>query len=394
MRKMGFTGKLLGLRVPQEKPMNPQELFCPNLDCPARGQVGKGNIHTHSLKDKRCVCDVCEQTFATTTGTIFYRLRSDPQLVMWVIVLLAYGCPIQAIVKAFGLDERTVCDWHKRAGQHCQQVHEHLVENSQHDLQQVQADEIKVKIQKGIIWMALAIWVPTRLWMGGVISPKRDMDLIQALVDKVRSMALCRPLLLAVDGLASYVSAFRNAFRSKFPRQQGELGRCKMVVWQDIAIVQVVKQRMAGVLTVDRRIIQGAEGMVERLIKTTQGKGVINTAFIERLNATFRQRINSLTRRTRTLAQRPETLAAGMYLVGCFYNFCDFHHSLRLKLSVGSFGYHWMQRTPAIVARLTDHQWTPIELFNYKVPPSHWELPKQRGRPSTASLQLAQQWAS
>jgi len=374
--------------------MNPQELFCPNLDCPARGQVGKGNIHTHSLKDKRCVCDVCEQTFATTTGTIFYRLRSDPQLVMWVIVLLAYGCPIQAIVKAFGLDERTVCDWHKRAGQHCQQVHEHLVENSQHDLQQVQADEIKVKIQKGIIWMALAIWVPTRLWMGGVISPKRDLDLIQSLADKVRSMALCRPLLLAVDGLASYVSAFRNAFRSKFPRQQGELGRCKMVVWQDIAIVQVVKQRMAGVLTVDRRIIQGAEGMVERLIKTTQGKGVINTAFIERLNATFRQRINSLTRRTRTLAQRPETLAAGMYLVGCFYNFCDYHHSLRLKLSVGSFGHHWVQRTPAIAAGLTDHQWTPIELFHCKVPPPRWELPKQRGRPSTAILQLAQQWAS
>jgi hypothetical protein len=30
------------------------------------------------------------------------------------------------------------------AGQHCQQVHEHLVENSQDDLGQVQADEIKM----------------------------------------------------------------------------------------------------------------------------------------------------------------------------------------------------------------------------------------------------------
>ena len=109
---------------------------------------------------------------------------------MWVMVLLAYDRPIQAIVKAFGVDERTVSDWQARAGQHCQQVHEHLVENSQHDLEQVQADEIKVKKQKGTIWMALAIWVPTRLWMGGVISPKRDLDLIQALADKVRKMAL------------------------------------------------------------------------------------------------------------------------------------------------------------------------------------------------------------
>ena len=376
--------------------MNPQELFCPNMDCAARGQVGKGNIHTHSLKDQRCICDVCGQTFATTRGTIFYRLRSDPQLVMWVIVLLAYGCPIQAIVKAFGLDERTVCDWHRRAGQHCQQVHEHLVEGSQHDLEQVQADEIKVKTQKGTFWMALAIWVPTRLWMGGVVSPKRDLDLIQALADKVRRMALCRPLLLAVDGLASYVSAFRNAFRSKLPRQEGELGRCRLVAWQDIAIVQVVKQRVEGVFAqcIERRIVQGTKTMIEQLIVTTQGKGVINTAFIERLNATFRQRIHSLTRRTRTLAQRAETLAAGMYIVGCFYNFCDFHHSLRLKLSVGSFGYRWVQRTPAIVARLTDHQWSPAELFNFKVPPARWKLPKQRGRPSTAILQLAQQWAS
>jgi transposase-like protein len=374
--------------------MNPRELFCPNMDCPARGQVGKGNIHSHSLKDQRCICDVCKRTFATTAGTIFYRLRSDPQLVMWVIILLAYGCPIQAIVKAFGLDERTVRAWHKRAGQHCQSVHEHVVENSQHDLQQVQADEIKVKTQKGTFWMALAIWVPTRLWMGGVVSPKRDLDLIQALADKVRNMALCRPLLLAVDGLASYVSAFRNAFRSKFPRAEGETGRCRMVSWQNIVIVQVVKQRVEGVLNVERRIVQGAQDMMEDLIQITQGKGIINTAFIERLNATFRQRIHSLTRRTRTLAQHPETLVAGMYLLGCFYNFCDFHHSLRLKLSVGSFSYRWVQRTPALAAGLTDHQWTPAELFNFKVPLPSWQPPKQRGRPSIAMLQLVQQWTS
>jgi transposase-like protein len=356
--------------------------------------MGKGNIHVHSQKDKRWRCDVCGQTFTPTTGTIFYRLRHAPELVLQVITLLAYGCPVQAIVEAFGLDERTVGDWQARAGQHCQQVHEHLVESRTQDLQQVQADEIKVKTQTGTFWMALAIGVPTRLWLGGVVSPKRDGDLIQAVAEKVRKMALCRPLLLAVDGLASYVSAFRNAFRSKVPRPAGEIGRCKLVAWPDIAIVQVVKQRVEGVLKIERRMVQGGQEKVERLIQTTQGHGVINTAFIERLNATFRQRINSLTRRTRTLAQRAETLVAGMYLVGCFYNFCDFHHSLRLKLSVGSFGHRWVQRTPAIASGLTDHPWTPAELFNFKVPPPCWQPPKQRGRPSLAILQLTQQWAT
>jgi len=372
--------------------MNPQKLFCPMIACPARGQIGKGNIHIHSLKDKRCICDACGQTFTTTKGTIFYRLRTNPEIVTCVIVLLAYGCPIQAIVKAFLLDERTVRNWHKRAGQHCQQVHEHLIESSQHDLEQVQADEIKAKMQKSTLWMAFAIWVPTRLWLGGVVSPKRDMKLIQSLADKVRQMALCRPLLLAVDGLASYVSAFRNAFRSKFPRTAGETGRCKLVSWSDIYIVQVVKQRVEGVLNVERRIVQGAKDRIESLIQKTQGKGVINTAFIERLNATFRQRISPLARRSRNLAYQAETLVAGMYLVGCFYNFCDYHHSLRFKLSVGSFGYRWVHRTPAIAAKLTEHHWTPTELLNFKVPPPRWTMPSQRGRPSAAMLKLAQQW--
>jgi hypothetical protein len=123
------------------------------------------------------------------------------------------------------------------------------------------------------------------------------------------------------------------------------------------------------------------------------GAGV-NTAFIERLNATFRQRIAPLARRSRNLAQQADTLVAGMYLVGCFYNFCDYHRSLRLKLFVGSFGYRWVQRTPAIAANLTDHQGTPTELLNFKVPPPRWTMPCQRGRPSAAMLKLVQQWAA
>ena len=374
--------------------MNPQTIFCPNMDCPARGQTGKGNIHVHSQKDERYGCAVCEQTFSARKGTIFYRLRSDPKMVMAVIVLLAYGCPTQAIVKAFELDERTVRDWQQRAGKHCQQVHEHLVEHHPLDLQHVQADEIKVKTQKGTVWMALALMVSTRLWLGGVVSPKRDLDLIQALATQIRALALCRPLLLAVDGLVSYVTAFRHAFRSKFPRQRGETGRCKMIAWPDIAIVQVVKHRAEGLLTIERRIVQGGQELVERLINTTQGPGIINTAYIERLNATFRQRLSSLVRRTRTLARRSDTLVAGMYLVGCFYNFCDFQHSLRLKLSVGNFGHHWVQRTPALAAGLTDHRWTAAELLTFNVPPPRWELPKQRGRPSLVLLQLERQWAT
>jgi transposase-like protein len=206
--------------------MNPQAIFCPNLDCPARGQTGKGNIHVHSQKDERYGCAVCEQTFSARKGTIFYRLHTDPKIVMWVMVLLAYGCPLQAIVKAFELDERTVRAWQQRAGKHCQNVHEHWVESCQLDLQHVQADEIKVKTQKGAFWMALALMVSTRLWLGGVVSPKRDLDLIQALADQVRAMALCRPLLLAVDGLVErLINATQGPASSIPPLSNGSMPR-------------------------------------------------------------------------------------------------------------------------------------------------------------------------
>jgi transposase-like protein len=374
--------------------MNPKDIFCPNIACPARGQIGKGNIGVHSQKDERYICQECQETFTTTKGTIFYRLRTDAKIVIQVIVLLANGCPIQAIVQAFGLDERTVQDWWKRAGKHCQKVHEHKVEQAKLDLQQVQADEIKVKTFLGTVWMALAIMVPTRLWLGGAVSPHRDLDLIQALADKIRNLALCRPLLLAVDGLASYVSAFRRAFRSALPKRRGEKGRPHLISWPDIAIVQVVKQRVEGQLNISRRIVQGSQAMVNALIQKTQGEGVINTAFIERFNATFRQRLNCLVRRTRTLARKVQTLETGMYVVGCLYNFCHPHHSLRLKLSVGRFGHRWVKRTPAIAAGLTDHIWTPAELFNFCIPTPRWQPPVQRGRRSLATQILVDRWCS
>ncbi len=73
-------------------------------------------------------------------------LRKPTELIVTVITLLAYGCPVQAIVHAFEIDERTVASWRDRAGQHCEKIHQALVEQENLDLVHVQADEIRVKI--------------------------------------------------------------------------------------------------------------------------------------------------------------------------------------------------------------------------------------------------------
>ncbi len=359
--------------------MNSVDLFCPNIDCPARGQIGQGNIGVHSQKKERYICHVCLQTFRASKGTLFYRLRTDPKTVLLVIALLVYGCPIQAIVNAFGFDERTVRNWWQRAGQHCQAFHEHLVEHNQLDLGQVQADEIKVKTQNGPMWMAMAIMVSTRLWLGGAVSACRDTALLQQMARQVRAIALCRPLLLAVDGLNIYLTVLLDAFRTGIPRRPGQIGRMTLVRWPNIALVQVIKSKQAGTWDIRRVIVQGEQAMIDRLLKLTQGGGMINTAYIERLNATFRQRLACLFRRTRHLARRSQTLQGSMYVLGCVYNFCDFHQSLRLRLSVGRHGFHWVQRTPALAAGLADHPWPLLELFLHKTPPRPWH-PKGRGR--------------
>lgn len=180
--------------------MDPQQIFCHNPDCPASGKVGCGNIGVHSRKQQRYICHECKTTFTQSKGTPFYRLRYSVEVVTQVITLLAYGCPLQAIVAAFGIDERTVGSWQQRAGEHCQQVHQHLVQQPR-DLGQVQADEIRVKYQGGIGWLVLA--VPTRLWLAGVVSVRRNGALIRRLIQQVRQCALYRPLLLCVDGLAA-----------------------------------------------------------------------------------------------------------------------------------------------------------------------------------------------
>jgi transposase-like protein len=52
--------------------MDPTTTFCPNRNCPARGQTGQGNIGIHSRKEQRFICHACDKTFSATKGTVFY----------------------------------------------------------------------------------------------------------------------------------------------------------------------------------------------------------------------------------------------------------------------------------------------------------------------------------
>jgi hypothetical protein len=281
-------------------------------------------------------------------------------------------------VAAFGFDERTVAQWQARAGEHCQEVHRHRVEQGQVELGQVQADELWVKRVGQRLWRAMALAVPSRLWLGGVISPRRDRALITELVQKVRACGRNLALLVCGDGLASYVTAFLHVFRHKVAT--GRRGRPRLVVEPGLLIGQVIKHYARRcVVKVVHRVVRGTATAIAKVLRATGGT-VINTAYIERLNATFRSALAPLARRGRAIAHTEAVLTAGMYLVGCAYNFCGYHDSLRLAAPQNT-PRKWQQRTPAMAAGLTNHRWTLHELLLLKVPLPPWVAPKRQGRP-------------
>src|SRR6266568_1294259 len=128
-----------------EKLKDASQVFCPNFACCARGKVGLGNIIGHGQKRNRFLCKTCKKTFSGHRGTMYEGLRKPEEMITIVVMLLTYGCPPQAIVWAFGLDERTVANWQLRAGKHCEKVHQDQVLQERMDLQHIQADEIRVK---------------------------------------------------------------------------------------------------------------------------------------------------------------------------------------------------------------------------------------------------------
>lgn len=221
---------------------------------------------------------------------------------------------------------------------------------------------------KGIQWLAMTVLVGPLLWLGGVLGPSRDRGPIRALVTQVCACLCPGPVMVAFDGLKTYIEAFQQVFRG--PLRTGQRGRPRLVPWLDVAPVKVIKRYIRGCVTkIKRRIVQGLPTLVARLLIESQGGVLINTAYIERLNATFRQCLSWL---TRPLAHRADTLLHATFLLGSVYTFCRCHTIPSFPDSVS--------RTPAMAAGLTDHPWSIFELLTFKVAPPPYVAPKRRGR--------------
>src|SRR5258707_1831117 len=208
--------------------------------------------------------------------------------------------------------------------------------------------------------------VSTRLWLGGVVSLSRDRSLADRLLSQVR--ACCQPLrtlLVCTDGWSAYPGSIRRAFREKVKKTVGR-GRACLQAWPEVVIATIIKRmEKKRVVEVTRRMAQGTLEAAQKLLSQSQGGTVLNTAFIERLNGTMRERLASLTRKCRHAARRLAALESGMWLLGCTYNFCWPHHELSRREALAQGRRGEVLLTPAMASGLTDHCWSIQALFHY-----------------------------
>jgi hypothetical protein len=76
--------------------------------------------HLYSLISSNAIAAHFQMKFSARRGTMMEGLRTPMEVVVTVVILLSHGCPLQAIVQAYGMDESTVADLQKRAGKHSQ----------------------------------------------------------------------------------------------------------------------------------------------------------------------------------------------------------------------------------------------------------------------------------
>lgn len=126
------------------------DFFCPNKNCVDYGKRNNGNIRVKDHYGKNRItllaCKTCKKSFSETRGTIFFRLHTPKEKVLQVLAILAEKGSVRGTGRATGVDKDTVSAWLKKAGEHCEEVTEHLFRDL--NLSQVQIDELWTFVKK------------------------------------------------------------------------------------------------------------------------------------------------------------------------------------------------------------------------------------------------------
>lgn len=204
-----------------------------------------------------------------------------------------------------------------------------------------------------------------------VVCGKRTAKRVRQLVKAAHQRTGRRlPRLITTDEYRPYKQAILEAWGKAMPREwpfrPGQPRRTKYRPPDGLVYATVHKTRRKGrVVKVEARLVYGTEEDLAAALAASPVSKAVNTAFIERQNGTDRHRNSRKVRKTYRFSKELSLHEASTYFTMYSYNFCWPVRTLREEIARG----HYRPRTPAMVARLSDHVWTLSEWLRYPVKP-------------------------
>ena len=196
-----------------------------------------------------------------------------------------------------------------------------------------------------------------------VVPGARDAEAVEAVVGEVKDRTGGRVLdLVTSDEYPAYETALLDAYGHEVATTA--TGRPSRKMAPDKApppgmnYATVEKRREKGrVVEIVTRVVFGTMAAVQAALAKSTASRWINTSFLERQNATDRNRNARKVRDAYTFSKKWDVHEAMTYFTLYSYNFCWPVRTLKERDAAG----HWRRRTPAMAAGLADHVWTMRE---------------------------------
>ena len=335
-------------------------------------------------------CKVCGKPFSETAGTPFFDLKTPMKDVCIALNELTEGLGVRAVARIHHVEPDTVLEWIEKAGRHCEQVSEYMMQEL--ELTQVQLDEMWTFVHKkerllneqekaNGEWGDNWIWIafdPIHKLVVAMLLGDRTEEEAMGLLSRLRARLAERYLpLFTSDSLPHYAKAILHIFGAWIrPQRKGNRGRFpkpRPVPTEELRYATVHKEREKGrVVSVTTQVVYGCLKDVVACLKPL-GQ-TINTSFVERMNLTLRHLVSRLHRKTLCFSKKREYLEYHLHLSLAYYHLVLYHSSLRVRLPepIPTRGNGspkiWEKRTPAMAAGLTDHAWSLKKLLMCHVP--------------------------
>lgn len=199
-----------------------------------------------------------------------------------------------------------------------------------------------------------------------VVPGERTAESVAAVVEDFRRRTGGRLMdLITTDGYPAYEEAILEAYGDTVtPPRTGERGRPRApykVAPAGLIYAVVEKTREKGrVVKIATRVVFGTMAAVMMALGMSKVSRAINTAFVEREDATDRHRNARKARKTYRFSKDWRYHEAVTYLTLDAYSFCWPVRTLAAQEDRG----HRQPRSPAMAAGLADHLWSMEEWFS------------------------------